>query len=491
MLNLLTTISQIRQRYSKITPALKAGIWFVVCNVLQRGIQFITTPVYTRLLSTEEYGYYSLFTTWLNIFIVFATLNLSNGAYYNGILKYEKKRNEYTSAIQCLGNIATLLFAVIIYLTYPILDRFIGLPLNVCMLMILVFFFNPAYSFWMMQQRLDYKYRLLIVLTALSSTLTPVIGICLISILNCGYLGAVWGYVICNVGIGIAFFIINLYKGKCIYNKEYWIYSLTLSLPLIPHYLSQIVLGQSDRIMIKYYCGVSEAGIYSLAYQVSLIMNLLISGINNSLNPWILRSLKEHCYKDIKRVTMQIIIFIAILSGGAMMIAPELIMILGTREYMSAIWVIPPVILSTWITFCYCIWGTSLFYFERTMFVAISSSVGAILNLILNAIFIPIYGFIAAAYTTLIGYLVIAIFYWFFTRKVLNENDLKLTDVYDMRSMLFALMGLILVTAVVLISYQLDAIVRYTILSIICLIAISFRKKIIAVIKKVFPRNLM
>lgn len=437
------------------------------------------------MLSSEEYGMYSVFITWLNIFTVFATLNLSSGPYYNGMLKYDTQRDRYTSSIQMLGSILSVSFAIVLWVAFPYIKLFIGLSRGITMMMFVVTLFQPAFLFWSMQQRLDYKYRLLVLVTVINSTLMPIIGIFLVSVCKMGYVGVILGYVLSNAGVGTVFYVKNLMKGRLFYSKEYWSYSLKFSLPLIPHYLSQMVLGQSDRVMIKYYCGASQAGIYSLAYQISLIMNLLISGINNSLSPWMYRCMKDRKYENIRKSTTQLIALVVLLSGIAMLIAPEIVGILGTEEYMSAIWIIPPVMLSTCITFCYCIWGTILFYFECTNRVSLATSSGVVLNLILNVIFIPHFGFVSAAYTTLFGYVVICLFYFFFTRKVCMEKEILMDELFNIKTTILMISFLTLISIFTLFAYQLGTVFRYFFLLLLLIYLIKERKQLALLIKSI------
>lgn len=481
----MNKVTNLLKKYNDISPTVKAGIWFTVCNILQRGVQFLTTPIYTRILTTEEYGMYSVFMTWLNIFTIFATLNLSSGPYYNGMLKYEENGAKYTSSIQSLGSIVTLLFAILFSLSFPYIEHLIGMPYEIAILIFAVAFVHPAFLFWSIQQRLNYKFKALIGVTILNTVLVPIIGIFLILEYQMGYVGLIVGYVVANVIVSGFFYIRNLFLGRQLFSKEYWGYSLKLSVPLIPHYLSQMVLGQSDRIMIKYYCGSDQAGIYSLAYQVSLLMNLLISGINNSLTPWMYRTLKEQGYEKIKKSTIQLIILVFVLSGVAMLMAPEIILILGTEEYLDAIWIIPPIMLSTCVTFVYCIWGTVLFYFERMKIVAVATSSGAILNVLLNILLIPRFGYIAAAYTTLMGYVVICLCYYVSMKKVCTDNDIKVSELFDIKTTIVALSVLTIVSLLVLYLYNWNVAIRYINILIVCLLVIKEKDRLIKVIKNV------
>lgn len=59
----------------------------------------ITTPIFTRLLTTQEYGEFNVFNSWLSIVTVFVTLNLYNGVFTRGLVKYEEDRDRYASAL--------------------------------------------------------------------------------------------------------------------------------------------------------------------------------------------------------------------------------------------------------------------------------------------------------------------------------------------------------------------------------------------------------
>lgn len=472
-------------RYKDISPALKSGFWFTVCNVLQRGIQFLVTPIYTRLLSTEGYGYYSLFITWMNIITIFASLNLSGGVYYNGMIKYEDDGDRYTSSVQSLGTLSTIFVFMLFTILFPLLKSIINLPYLIAALMFAVIIVNPAFQFWSVQQRLQYKYKALIIATVINSILAPVIGIFFIINFKLGYKGVILGYVFGNVLVCGWFYLRNILKCKKVFSKEYWHFSLLFSIPLIPHYLSQVLLGQSDRVMINYFCGSSMAGIYSLAYQVSLMMNLLISGINNALTPWMYRSMNDRKYDQIRITTSQLIIFVATATSIAMFIGPEIIGILGTEEYMQSIWIIPPIMFSTFITFLYCIFGTVLFFFEKTKKVAVATSSGAILNVVLNLYAIPQFGFIAAAYTTVAGYIVIYLFYLNFTWRVCQQEGFELSVLFDLKVIKLVLMILLLTTMAVLVIYRLNDIVRYFLLFIVILAVAIKGNKIIQTIKEI------
>ncbi|MTV96675.1 oligosaccharide flippase family protein, partial [Streptococcus pneumoniae] len=106
-------MKKILNKYYSLSNPVKASIWFTICNVLQKGISMITVPIFTRLLTTEQYGVYSVYQSWYSIIGVFATLNLYYGVFNNGMVKYEKDKNAFTSSMQGLTTTVTAIFLVI------------------------------------------------------------------------------------------------------------------------------------------------------------------------------------------------------------------------------------------------------------------------------------------------------------------------------------------------------------------------------------------
>ena len=123
------------------------------------------------------------------------------------------------------------------------------------------------------------------------------------------------------------------------------------------------------------------------------------------------------------------------------LISPEIIKIIGTADYQIAVYVIPVVTLGVYYTFVYDLYASIEFYFGATKYVMYASVTGALLNIVLNAIFIPKYGFIAAAYTTLVCYFIFMIVHYLFSKKVLRQQQIE-DPIYD-NKMVFFLSGLL------------------------------------------------
>ena len=433
----------------------KASIWYTICNFFQKGIAFIVVPIYVRLLTTEEYGEWSVFQAWVGILIIFASLNLYAGVYTKTLVDMpdSKERDVYTSSMQGLGLLCTTLMFFVYLMTHKWCNRIMNLDTPFMLLMFFYFIVYPAFSFWGTRQRVEYRYKPMVVVTIIITILTPTVSIILLQHTNLRAKALILGFLITQCTVGLVFYISHYVKGKCFYYKEYWQYALRFNIPLIPHYLSLIILSQSDRIMIQWFYGDSEAGIYSFAYQIASAINVLIAAINGSRVPWTYEQLKYGVNDKLKAVTNALTVFMAGVSLAVCLISPEIIRLLGTSDYSVAAYVIPVVTLGVFYTFIYDLYASVEFYYGATKYVMFASVLGAALNIVLNFIFIPIFGFIAAAYTTLICYLVFMFMHFNFARRVLAENNI-MDSIYDNRKIIYITFATTVVCLLCMITFK-------------------------------------
>ena len=304
-------MDNIFKKYKNFSPQAKAAIWYTVCNLLQKGISLIAVPLYTRILTPEQYGAYTVFLSWLEIFEIIATFRLSWSGYIVGLTKYDDDRDRYTSSVQGLGFTITSI-ALLIYLTIPnLINRLTGMTFGLTLMIFLLLYTTPAISFWSARQRVEYRYQAVVAVTMTSGILIPVLGIAAALVFDQKENAIIGARVVVQGLIGVCLFFVNSRKSFCFYNKEYWGRSLRFNLPLLSYYLSTTVLNSSDRIIIQNLVGKAQAGIYGVAYSASMIMNLFNNSINSSVQPWLFAKIKEKDYKEIPRVINGLLILIA------------------------------------------------------------------------------------------------------------------------------------------------------------------------------------
>ena len=464
-------------KYNKIQIEARSSIWYTFCNFFQKGIAFITVPIYIRVLSTSEYGRYTTFLTWKEILIIFASLNLYCGVFTKAMvdLNSDKERDKYTSSMQTLTTIVTATLFIIYIALNEVWNRLIETNLTDMCLLFLYFIMFPSFSFWTVRKKVENKYISMVVITLLVSVLTPLVSLLLLYYTSLREHALIRGLLCTQIAVGLYFYITQFIKGQCLIDKNYWTRALKYNIPLIPHYLSLIVLGQADRIMIKEMCGDDKAGIYSLAYSISTLMNVVISAVNSSMVPWTYRKLKGKEYGQILKISNSVTIIMGFMTVLLTVCAPEMIKIIGTKEYFISIWIIPSVSLANFYTYCYNLYCNIEFYYNRTKYVMIASSVGAILNIILNLIFIRLFGFIAAGYTTMICYLVFMIAHFLFMMKVCKEENIS-EDIFDNRLMFWFTLSLSIVCLGIQFAYN-YLLIRIVITIIVCMIIFKNKQR--------------
>lgn len=392
----------------------KASLWFAVTNMLQKGMSVLTAPVFTRILTAQEYGVVSLYFSWESIITIVATLYLSNGGgLYNGMRRYQDDRDGYISSILVFVSVLTLGAFLIYLFAQQLQPDMIGLSLPIMTMMFLDVFFTSAMTLWSVRNKYEYKYKNVIFFTLLNIVLGPTVSLLFVSMTSRYRAEArLAGMVFVKIIIYGYLYGKIISRGKTYYRGEYWKFSFCFNFPLLPHYLSQTILNQSDRIMISKICGTDYAGIYGVAYNASMLMKIATSAVNSSLVPWTYRLMEK---KKCKRLSKVAVLIEAMVGCGCLfmaLMAPDIIRLLAPQDYYAAVWIVPPVSSSVLLMVLYGFFVNIEFFFEKKHAIMTASLIAAALNIFLNAVFIPAYGFIAAGYTTLFCYFFYAVFHY-------------------------------------------------------------------------------
>lgn len=439
-------------KYNSLPKTVKASLWFTLCSILQKGVSFFTIPIFTRMLSVEEYGIISLFGAWQSILSIFATLNLSYQIFNNGMVKFENDRDGYTISMLGLSNLATVVLFILYLIFHTSLDAVIKLPFEAMVLMFISFLFSAATSLWTVQQRYIFEYRWLCVVTLAGTFWAALLGILLVYWNHVG-ISKILADVVITILTGVVIYALLLKKNRRLFNLTYWKYALKLDLPLIPHYLSMMVLASSDRIMINALCGKSFTALYSVPYNASMVMQIIITSINASFIPWTYQKCKDKDYGQLNSISSVLLIIIMVITLIPSLFAPELVWILGDSKYSESMWVVPPVSCSVFFIFLYSMFSNIELFYNKSSNIMIASIGAAIGNIVLNYIFISLFGYIAAAYTTLACYIILAIAHFIFMSRVCRERHI-LEEIYDKK--LIVLVSGLLVFYSIGITYLFD-----------------------------------
>lgn len=433
--------------YNNLSKPMKSAMWFTIINFFNMGLSVITTPIFTRLLSQAEMGVISVYNTWESILTVCITLNLACGIYEIMLVDYESDKHRMTLSLVCsVLTFCTVGFAIA-WLFPDLMQQLFGLSREMLSIMLLHIAGSSIVSFWITQKKFEYDYRMCAIVMISSAIMRVGGSLVLVLLANTNKaFYRILGMAIPDYILGVVLLLVILYRGKGKIGFRYIKHAVRFNVVLIPHYLSGILLSSSDRIMIARIVSDEKAGIYSLIYSCAALLNVLFASINSVFTPVAYTALRNNDLATLSDKSNKLVALTMKAALLLMLLAPEAVAIFAPPTYYEGIPLIPPIVLGIYMTFLYSLFGCVEFYYQKNKFITMATLLGAVINIVLNLIFIERIGYTAAAYTTFIGYAVMAVAHGVFTKKITAEAafDYK----YLTKSMLlltvfaFVIMGL-------------------------------------------------
>lgn len=453
---------------SKNPSLLKIGTIYTASNILVKGITFLTTPLFTRIMSQSDFGQYSSMASWISILVTIVTLDLYSAV---SVAKYDYNENidRYLSSCLLFGNIVTLLFCIIIEFNIAYAEQFLDMEAKYIRVMYAYLMFYPASQFLLANYRIYNEYKRVVQITLATvavSTLSQIIlVVCMQDKLFGRYLGSFGAVTVINIILWISI----IAKGRC-FSRCYIKHAVFLAVPLIPHVLSSVLLNSSDRVMINSICGSTDAALYSLAYTVSSITSVFSVAINQAWVPWMYDRMETRKL-EIRKASKIYTLSFAFLSCVLMAIGPEIVLIFGGKEYYAARYVIAPVIMSLMLQFVYTQYVNIEFYRKKNVWISVATIGATLINIVLNYILLPKFGYLMAAYTTIVGYLFMVVFHYIIvTRKTDDSN------VYDEKIFMIALIVVLTHMGIFLVSYSNNYCRLSILIAYLIVLAIVFKK---------------
>lgn len=325
----------------------------------------------------------------------------------------------------------TVLVGVVLFATYKYNKGLLQIDTPLMILMLVIFLLQPAYNFWITRQRFEYKYKASSVVMVVMNLLSPLAALCCIKadLFNNRVYDRLFGAEIVLLAFYVFFYFKTIISAKGKVNVSYWRFAFLFNLPLIPHYLSQYMMNSADKIMISSMIGDSQAAYYSVAYSVAAVISIVWTSINASLVPFTYQKCEKKRYEDISAVVTPLWLIFAVGCLALMVFAPELMRFMAPSEYAIGKYVIPPVIGGVFFQSMYYTFANINYYYKKTKYVMYASLTAAIINIALNYLLIPRFGFIAAGYTTLLSYVIQAAIDYYAMRKVVDEKIFSLRTI--------------------------------------------------------------
>ncbi|MBW9171017.1 lipopolysaccharide biosynthesis protein [Clostridium estertheticum] len=445
----------------------KSGIWFTIGTFFVQGISFITMGIFTRMLSTADFGIVSVYTTWLSVFTTLITLGLL-ATVNNAKVDFKEKYDEFASSILFLATLFAIFWFIIVFIFKKQIGSIINLNSILVMCLIIQSFFQFILDFSNAKLNAEYKYKKYLLISISGAILNTILAIIIIYNLKTDkYYGRISSLVIVALLYGTVLYIIAMRKGKKLINFKYWKYALILSIPAIVHLLSGVILQSVDTLMINSMLGESAAGIYSFAYKIGMIMYIVWLACNKAWVPWFYENMKERNYEDIRLKIKYYIMIFSVMGFVLIFISPEIGKIMGTKDFYQGLDYVPLIMIGYYFQFLYSIPVNLEFYTKNTKLLSLGTLIAALTNVVLNYIMIPRYGAVAATWTTIIAYVLLFLYHYFMSLHIVDVR------IYNFKPFAYGIISIVL-SSVIFYVVKNNLILRYGIL-IVTLIVLGYQ----------------
>ncbi len=376
-------------------------------------IGIIALPIITRLFSPEDYGNYILVVATITVLTtIIGWLSMSVIRFYPFCEK-EKQLPQFYSTVILWSFISTVvlifIFLSILFLTKP---YFTNQLYSLMLIGILVFILTAAFEVLQSFLRAKRQIGWYVGFSVWKNIVALIIGISLVMVFNYSVEGLFWGITLAII-LAMPFLGWLTLKKTSLKIKNFSS-KLTkemakYSFPLVVGNLAAWILSLSDRYMLEFLRGGNEVGIYSVSYGVSeytiLLITLLFAFAFNPLAIIIWEKKgKKKSQEFLYEATRYFLLLCIPAVVGISVLKEPIINILTVPEYYEGAKIIPWIALGGFFLGLQQRFGAGLSFYKKTTPVMLCIIASGLLNIGLNILLIPKYGYMAAAVTTLVSY---------------------------------------------------------------------------------------
>ncbi len=393
---------------------LKHGRNYLAANLATKALAFISIPIYTRLLSTEEYGVVSIFLGVAGILgsVMALSMDRSISRYY-----FDQKSlddfKQFNGTSLILSIIAFLLNSLLLLIFAENFGNKVGLEKNVVYLLIPFTLINII---GLMFEQINgaQKQSKIIAITSLYRVYVGFALSILFILLFSSYkdFGLIYGQIIAGILISIYWIkkITPFFKLK--FNRSYIKYIFTYSVPLIPYALSGVIIEQFGKIAIGNSVSISNAGFYTLAASIGGLVSIVIGVTHQAWNPYYMEYMNSKNYKQLDSDFIKIFKLTIATALFITCFGHEIGLLLAKKEFTESLYLIPI------FTIGYIFYQLSYTflrnfgYSKSTQYMTVTVLISGISNVLLNLILIPRFGELGAALSFVAAYIIMTILAW-------------------------------------------------------------------------------
>lgn len=426
---------------SKIRKLAGQTAVYGLSSILGRILGYLLVPIHTRVLSEAAYGSVVEFYSYVALLLIILTYGMET-AFFRFAESTGKRHTVMSNGFLSIL-VSSLAFLILIFVFKMPLAELIRYPdkSDYIIYIALILFFDSINTIPFANLRAENK-AIRFVIIRLTGIFVN-IGMNLILLLLVPYLAAQGhGFIgkmvndfyrpedlvlyilasnLVSSGLMTLLFLPDIIKLKLEFDSMIWKKMMLYALPLLVFGLAGVINEVIDRVLLKYLLpsdiAMSQLGIYGAVYKVSIIMTIFIQAYRYAAEPFFFAQQKDKDAPQTYATLMTWFVMTTSLIFLATMLYLDLVIYFVDTPFRVGAPVIPILLFANMFLGIY--YNLSVWYkiTDKTKFGAYISIIGAIITIILNFVWIPVYGYTGSAWATMIVYGIMMVLSWFLGRK--------------------------------------------------------------------------
>ena len=408
----------------------KQSLIYGAGHILARLVTFILLPVYTNILTQSDFGIISLVYTFLGFMTVILHYGLDASLLKHYVPAEPKEKKSILTNAYFSFVITSLIFSVGLILFRHHVSFFLfgaALP-KIVMMVAAILFFDVLWAIHVMILRAEEKPIAFVSMSLLNVCLTLGLNIYFVVYLHEGILGVVKSNLVTSGLLFIGSFPVLFSRiSLASLSKAKWKKMMKFGMPFLPAGIFSMILELSDRYILNYLTDLETVGLYNAGYKLGMFMLLVAMGFNMGWQPYFLKKSPDDT-GYISKITTAVLFLMGFFWFLLALWTKDLVRLqFGNysffgEEYWAAVNIVPFVAGAYVFHGMYLLQLPGVYLKEKPSWIALVRGLGAISNIGLNFMLIPIYGIMGAALATCISFFLMAVFLFFINKQIFPIN---------------------------------------------------------------------
>ncbi len=462
---------KIKQSYLSFSEVFKASLFFSLIGGFQQVVNIIITPFLTYFFTQNEYGIYTIYTTWYGFLTILITLNIPIAIMNTSFIKFSNSKLElmatYNLFIKFIGFVITIIFLIF----NKIIIKFTGLSFELVIFLIIQVTSNVPFLIWTSFQRFHFKYKNYSIVVIISVFIQTTLTIILVSVFENNLYARIFSILIVQLIISTIYDFLILKNFSINFFLTHLRFMIPLIFPLFFHYIFQFFLTQIDKIFISQFYSEYFVALFNIPFLISLGISFFSNGINSVFTPWSYRKISNRNFNNLREVSNNFIYFISFILLILSIFGPELINFLGSGKFNDSIKIFTPILLSVFFQFIYSLYANIQYYYHKTYKILLFSITIGIFNILMNYFVILNFSIYFSPFITLISNILLVILHGYSVFHLLNKQKIQ---VYDFKFFISWSLRTLILAFLISISYNYSLYFRIIVLFGISIIYLSY-----------------